>query len=558
MIVADAPPGAERRAADRIATVPPRTARHWAAFVALCLMLVAYTKGPVFWARLDLAVLTGFLLDDVWVQLAFLVPTAFVLAIAAPAVLTLWSDRLVVVTFALFVLVVLASSLWSVTPQQTLEQTTMFVLSTAAALLAGAYLRRFDALAALWLAMQVGVFASLFAWHREWPGIFVGFRGDQFAGVFLNKNSLGPVAMTGVMTSAVLGIAAWRRQVWWLVPLTLVTLLVDTVIWYWSNSLTAMFAWLAAIASVGVLALLVPGPRTVMRRIAGAISIVLVGLAVAAAVAFRHELSERLGRQEFLSGRVAIWDVVFDYIRERPVRGWGYMSLWTQPEIFASQRAARLNPVYEAHSGYLEILLGVGLIGLALLIVVCVVALVRVVRAMWFLSNVVAAWSVAMVVYTVVVNLTETFVGPNLLPWAMLCLATGQAVAVMHRASVGAPTAPAFAASGPVLDPAGGDPDPTVLRSEAAVPTSASTEPAPDDATPAATEWFDFSFDTHDGEVGRTRRSPAVGPDGSAGAFDDPGPGGPSGNGHGFRFDDFDDFDDWDDEPAADARPDGR
>jgi O-antigen ligase len=74
-----------------------------------------------------------------------------------------------------------------------------------------------------------------------------------------------------------------------------------------------------------------------------------------------------LGRGSSLSGRTNIWSVVVERIQEKPFTGWGFGGVW-RPESLPSQQMwqeMRFH-AYHAHSGYLDLLLQVGVVGLLL------------------------------------------------------------------------------------------------------------------------------------------------------------------------------------------------
>ena len=67
-----------------------------------------------------------------------------------------------------------------------------------------------------------------------------------------------------------------------------------------------------------------------------------------------------LGRDESLTGRTEIWAGLLPFVGKRPILGSGYGVLWTPAVVEASTGAG------EAHSGYLEVILQLGLVGLFL------------------------------------------------------------------------------------------------------------------------------------------------------------------------------------------------
>jgi O-antigen ligase len=69
-----------------------------------------------------------------------------------------------------------------------------------------------------------------------------------------------------------------------------------------------------------------------------------------------------------LSGRVPLWTELLGYVRQRPWTGYGYDSFLTPQRIEAVSDSCQWT-IESAHSTYLEVLLGLGLIGTALLAV---------------------------------------------------------------------------------------------------------------------------------------------------------------------------------------------
>ena len=122
--------------------------------------------------------------------------------------------------------------------------------------------------------------------------------------------------------------------------------------------------------------------------------LVVAGAAIAVAAAFviadvdvdalaRHSVV--LGRTDTdasealtLTGRLQIWDQLNEYVRERPILGYGYDGFWSVNrllEVALRQKFA----VTATHSGYLEIALNLGLVGLILYLLICWLA----VRKAW-------------------------------------------------------------------------------------------------------------------------------------------------------------------------------
>jgi exopolysaccharide production protein ExoQ len=118
---------------------------------------------------------------------------------------------------------------------------------------------------------------------------------------------------------------------------------------------------------VGVFTVLFLGQRFVNKRLIGAYILAGAVIYFLADVAFGISsiLINALGRDPTLTGRTEIWQQLLDF-HTNPVVGVGFESFWL------GKRLQRMAEIYwwhpnEAHNGYLEIYLSLGLIGLFIL-----------------------------------------------------------------------------------------------------------------------------------------------------------------------------------------------
>ena len=75
---------------------------------------------------------------------------------------------------------------------------------------------------------------------------------------------------------------------------------------------------------------------------------------------------------ENLSGRIGIWESVMPYIERNPILGSGYGSYWAigySSPIFETAITEFISQIGHSHSGYIEVLLTTGLVGLTLAII---------------------------------------------------------------------------------------------------------------------------------------------------------------------------------------------
>ncbi|MEZ5372268.1 MAG: hypothetical protein R2704_05955 [Microthrixaceae bacterium] len=422
--------------------------------------------GPIYTLRNRLEPLpVGQYIDDARINVVFVVIHVLAIGLLARRMPRL-SPPTVVLLCALHVLVV-ASSLWSLAPGRSATQGALFALTTVAAVVVGDRIGIRGLLVAVAVASQVGVMLSLFAVRRDWPNA-VDPNGD-WAGIYLNRNSLGPVAVLALLATAA-AVNVWavdpeepRRvtpRMFAIAVLGFALGLLDAVTLLGSASLTPLVGGGVAIASAVVAAGLppllrhrlggdgsAPGGAPTAGMLATGVLTSWVGIAVVAMVG-RSEVATNLDRSATLSGRTELWGWLIDASSRRPLSGWGWLGVW-EDRALEVQVVDRFNVDFStAHNAVIEMLLAAGVLG-AILLVVTMGALIwptmrlAVRRGPDHRIGVVA---MGLVGYVVAVNQLETYVGANLLPWALL---VAVAAACVRRLDEVDPTDRPEAATGP-------------------------------------------------------------------------------------------------------------
>jgi O-antigen ligase len=124
-------------------------------------------------------------------------------------------------------------------------------------------------------------------------------------------------------------------------------------------------------------------------------------------------VAEFFERDASLHGRTGIWEVVLA-LQPNPLLGAGYQSFWLGDRLTTIWLNLKVGFLNEAHNGYLEIYLSLGLLGLALLVLILISSYRRVCSQV-VERHTLAPLSVAIWAVTVIYNVTESAFGASLL-----------------------------------------------------------------------------------------------------------------------------------------------
>jgi exopolysaccharide production protein ExoQ len=207
-------------------------------------------------------------------------------------------------------------------------------------------------------------------WIKYYPELGRGFSpwgGAESRGIAIGKNMLGADCL-------ILGyfffwylLQIWRteRSIWRRHELWLIAGLLMGIWWLFSkaHSATSLTSLI-----IGILVVVFVGIRSVNKNLIGTYMLVAIVLLVAAELAFgiSGRFSESLGRDSTLTGRTPLWTALLN-MDTHPILGTGFESFWLGERPMALEGIFFFIP-NEAHNGYLETYLTLGLVGLLLLI----------------------------------------------------------------------------------------------------------------------------------------------------------------------------------------------
>jgi hypothetical protein len=353
----------------------------WLERLYVVLMLFGLTQGPVlqlWWTRAREAgvpVRPAIIATYIALQL----PALFIFAYQR------FSPRLLKGPLGLLVVLVVwltASVGWATYSAHSIVE----VMSLATTCIAGLYLAvRFsvvDKLILICVAMQVGVVWSYVAIDRGWSQAVGPF--GEWIGIYYNRNSLAPVSAVGALTALALLWIVIAKRPWPWGP-ALAILLLDVIVFNGyvllkTESETTLYAGVVAIVAwllvSGFMALAQRRGATTPLTTAWRTGIALVVVAPWILVFGINSLGDFLDRFS-IGGREGIWVLSYEGFLQKPVAGWGWMSAWETPNFLPRELWTWQQTIAGpwSHSSYFDVLLGGGLVAVALFVTFLVVTL---------------------------------------------------------------------------------------------------------------------------------------------------------------------------------------
>jgi O-antigen ligase len=280
---------------------------------------------------------------------------------------------------------------------------------------------------------------------KYYPGLgqdFDNFGERQYVGVTTNKNTLGNLVFVIVLAALWQALSLIRNRK---APNRTRRLLAQCALLGFGINLlsTAHCATAIGCGVLGVGLMLATSRPFIRYRPAAVHALVftvLLGGGLIALLGGRAAVTEALGRKPDLTGRTVIWEILIP-MAPNPIGGAGFESFWLGPRverIFALVGGPQMTN--EAHNGYIEVYLNLGLLGLLLIALILGQGYRTAVRA-FRRDSVFGALLVAYVVTAVTYNISEACFRMLGIEWFVLLLsivtasrviriAKGQAVSV--------------------------------------------------------------------------------------------------------------------------------
>lgn len=400
----------------------------WCEYVYVVVLLFALTQGPVL--SIWFASSTQGQTDAVSAKLLTFV------AVQIPALLFLGYRRVPrsaligpVGLLGLFCGWMWLSTVWATFGQHTIIEATTLCIT----FLTGVYLARsftlLEQLILVVVAMQPGLLWSRYAIANNWTNSVD--QNGNWVGVYFNRNSLAPVAMVSCLAAtALLWIVVMRRGKKW--PITLLAILVDVILFgavmlFHSRSNTSVggaVVFAAVWAFWTVVRSLMRRKRItsdVLHRFVYPIFITSATLLTWATVRLQSVVLSFFGETIDFNGRSELWRYSWIGFLERPFLGWGWMSAWRTPNFFKHDRWWTITNTGWSHSGFMDVLLGGGVIAGLVLVAALLWGSYR--HLEFVISETAAQWTPAIMFFVLATATQESFFVGNHFLWLLFVAA---------------------------------------------------------------------------------------------------------------------------------------
>ncbi|MEM7066431.1 MAG: O-antigen ligase [Cyanobacteria bacterium P01_B01_bin.77] len=314
------------------------------------------------------------------------------------------------------------SVLWSYTPAETFQG----VIALSFTTLFGFYMAcRFTLKEQItilsYVLLTTVILSFVFAIALPKYGVMAGVHGGAWRGVFLHKNQTGKLMALAcsvmlIMLNQVRKYSV-KRTWMYLIGLFLAFLLIIQ-----TTSGGGLLNSVFIMAIVLITRVFRAEPRKLF------LSLIIISVAaVFVSVGYSKIMSFTLGlvgKDPTLTGRTDIWEYIYTKIGQEPAFGYGFQGFWhgfAGESRYIIQRVGWEVP--DAHHGFLDMTLQIGIIGSSMVCLSLWQTLLRGIARVRLFKSWVGSWPAVYMLFTVLVNLSETsLLASNSILWVLLVM----------------------------------------------------------------------------------------------------------------------------------------
>jgi exopolysaccharide production protein ExoQ len=307
--------------------------------------------------------------------------------------------RLIWILFGLAI----CSIFWSYSPGLTIVRVIALIGTMLFSLyLASCYSLKGQLQLLTWIFGTIVILSLFFCILLPKYGQMSGIHAGAWRGIYNHKNVLGKIMVPGAVVFYLSAITAQKqRWILWILFSASVLLIIL------SKSSASIVNGLIL---VGLLSILPTLRFKYIVLIPSLLSILLVGIAAYLfLITNASQIAGTFGKDLTLTGRTDFWPLIVDKIWERPLIGYGFGAFWQGldgPSAYVWNGGNFRAP--NAHNGYLDICLDLGLAGLAIYITEFIISFQRALIHIRSVKTPDGYWPVLLFSFIILSNLTES------------------------------------------------------------------------------------------------------------------------------------------------------
>lgn len=294
------------------------------------------------------------------------------------------------------------SALWSLTPDLSALRGVLLILNILVGFMVYHHLglkRTVVLIFGFLLIMQIGSSLLIFAGHPMATD-HLGLK----KGLYLHKNQLAVHAVLLFTTSLILAAAGWRPM------LALATAGLSCFNLVLSGSGTGLIVVVLMTTILSGCVIVAAGSRP--TQFFGGLGFIFGALGIAALVLLEidpfMEVLDALGKDGTLTGRTTLWEFALATFADSPILGIGYFAYWNSPETTATSLWLLTGQQLASfHNNFLDIMVGVGLVGLFVFVMAMLLLLVRTFEQFRVTRDPLLAWPFAYMCFVTIYSMSE-------------------------------------------------------------------------------------------------------------------------------------------------------
>ena len=311
------------------------------------------------------------------------------------------------------------SAVWSIASETTIRHFVALLLSSLFGIYFGVRYDLRQQVRLMAIALGIVIIASVFA-CLVFPEYGIGtpsgspLEEPSWQGVFTHKNSLGALA---VLATIILGLYFFRAMHRSVVVIGIVLLVIVVIL---TAAKTALVYFVIGIVATPFVRAFQRNPL-IRRKIVAYAILIVAGLTMWIYSNWEN-FTYALGKDPGLTGRFMLWGLAVEWIRQRPILGFGLDAFWTSYYGPAAdfRNASHWFIGATAQNGFLDLCLDLGLIGVLLFAVSFAITYRQGLKLAKIVKSPEGLWPIAFLTYLFVYSLTEfSFLSRNNLYWIL-------------------------------------------------------------------------------------------------------------------------------------------